>query len=205
MQAEVRQTLNRYAVSVIVATFVTAALILIMQLAIDSDDVAVAESRHVFLDPVTPVIKEPPPEPRDRIPPRPKPPLPPPDVTVPDFGPVPTGFGGPVVSLPPPGRDLRVTSGYGDGDMLPIMTVPPEYPDRLAASGTEGWVLVEFSVDELGRVVAPRVLESYPSRGFDRAALKAVQRYKYKPRVVNGATVPVHGVRQRIVFSLAEA
>ncbi len=92
--------------------------------------------------------------------------------------------------------------GMAAGDLLPIMTMPPEYPERLRGRAIEGWVIVEFVVDELGRVRSPRIVEGYPASVFDRAALNAVSRYKYKPRVVNGAAVPVSGVRQRIVFNL---
>ena len=89
--------------------------------------------------------------------------------------------------------------------MVPVMAVAPEYPTRQLYQGVEGWVLVEFDVDRLGRVVAPRVIAAQPARVFDRAALRAVKRYKYRPRVINGQPVDVQGVRQRIVFELTGA
>ncbi|MEM7078856.1 MAG: TonB family protein [Pseudomonadota bacterium] len=93
-------------------------------------------------------------------------------------------------------------AGRADGDVIPVLTVAPDYPQRELTRGVEGWVLIEFSVDELGRVVNPQIIMSHPGNGFNRAALKAVSRYKYKPRVVNGMAVPVHGVRQKITFNL---
>ena len=114
-------------------------------------------------------------------------------------------IGGDITTIPGPTADPGPVSGGGmaDGDILPVMTVPPEYPQRMLARGVEGWVLVEFTVDELGRVTLPRVLEAQPSSGFNQAAVKAVLRYKYKPRVVDGHAVPVQGVRQRIHFNVS--
>lgn len=104
----------------------------------------------------------------------------------------------PAISLKDIGDTTRI-----DGDPLPIFTVAPEYPQRPLSQGIEGWVVVEFLIDELGRVQDARVIDAQPQRVFDRAALKAVERYKYKPKVLHGKAMPVHGVRQRIVFDLS--
>ncbi len=197
--------LKRYALSTTAATFVTGVLVLIMHYAIHADDVQIADPEPRPILSFLPEIEEPPLLVRPPIPPKPEPPQPPPVAKVPKFQPVATGGGIPGPTPPPTGRDVTPTPGAAEGDLLPIMTVPPEYPERMASRGTEGWVIVEFTVDELGRVVAPRVIESFPSRGFDKAALRAVLRYKYKPRVVNGSAVAVRGVRQRIVFNMSQA
>jgi protein TonB len=89
-----------------------------------------------------------------------------------------------------------------DGNFLPIVTVAPEYPRRMAARGIEGWVLLTFMVDELGRVLNPSVVDAEPSSGFNKAALTAIARFKFKPQVVNGVPMAVPGVQQRIVFQL---
>lgn len=89
-----------------------------------------------------------------------------------------------------------------EGDAMPLVTSPPEYPPALAKRGVEGWVVVEFSIDTLGRVINPFVVEGQPKGAFDRAALRAIQRYKYKPKVLNGEGVTVSGMRQRILFDL---
>jgi protein TonB len=41
-----------------------------------------------------------------------------------------------------------------------------------------------------------------PSSGFNKAALTAIARFKFKPQVVNGVPMAVPGVQQRIVFQL---
>ncbi len=102
------------------------------------------------------------------------------------------------------GDKPRITLAlYGaEGEAVPLVTSPPEYPPNLAKRGVEGWVVVEFSIDPLGRVFDPYVIEGQPKGAFDKAALRAIQRYKYKPKVLNGEGVPVSGVRQRILFEL---
>ena len=85
---------------------------------------------------------------------------------------------------------------------MPIVTVAPTYPRRMAARGIEGWVLLGFSVDQLGRVQNPQVIDAQPANGFNRAAIDAVSRYKYKPKVFDGKALWVHGVQTRMTFQL---
>ena len=75
----------------------------------------------------------------------------------------------------------------------------------MASRGIEGWVLLAFTVDELGRVVDPRVVDAQPQSKFKKAALNAITRFKFKPQVVDGTAIAVPGVQQRIVFQLAES
>jgi protein TonB len=57
-------------------------------------------------------------------------------------------------------------------------------------------------VTKLGTVRDPRVIEAQPEGIFDQAAMDAVLKFKYKPRVVNGETVEVEGVQNRLTFEL---
>lgn len=98
--------------------------------------------------------------------------------------------------------DPQVGLGIPDGDVLPIAKVSPVYPQRARSRGVEGYVIVEFTVDELGRVIDVRVVEAQPSSIFDRAAVDAVRRFKYKPRVINGEATAVTGVQHRLTFEL---
>jgi protein TonB len=69
-----------------------------------------------------------------------------------------------------------------DPDALtPISRETPSYPFAALSRGVEGSVLLEYTVDERGRVVAPRVLEATPSGVFERAALRALSRWRYEP------------------------
>ena len=61
-----------------------------------------------------------------------------------------------------------------------IKRVNPEYPFAALNRGVRGSVLVEYTVDERGRVVAPRILEAQPPGVFDGAALGALSRWRYE-------------------------
>ena len=76
-----------------------------------------------------------------------------------------------------------------DRDFVPLSRQPPQYPYQAARRGTEGWVRVSFEVTETGTVEDVVVLESDPPGVFDRAAIKAVYRWRFKPRMVNGSAV----------------
>jgi protein TonB len=91
-----------------------------------------------------------------------------------------------------------------DGDMLAIVRVLPRYPSRALSRGIEGWVLMEFAIDELGLAVNPVVIESEPPGIFDRAALSAVKRWKYRPMIEDGRPRMRPGVRQLISFEIAK-
>ncbi len=103
----------------------------------------------------------------------------------------------------PPKRDPDLSFSQ-DGEYLPITRVQPIYPRRALSRGLEGYVLVEFVVTETGTVRDPVVLLADPPGYFDRAALNAVLKFKYKPRVVDGVAMDVPGVRTRIVFEIAD-
>ena len=92
-----------------------------------------------------------------------------------------------------------------EGDVrLPIVKVSPIYPDRALKEGIEGHVLLEFVVTETGAVRDAVVLEANPSGVFDEAALKAVGKFKYKPRIVAGKPVETTGVRNRFAFEISD-
>jgi len=90
---------------------------------------------------------------------------------------------------------------FSDGEYMPIVQVAPQYPRRAAERGLEGYVTLEFTVTRQGTVRDPVVIESTSSI-FDRAAIDAVLRFRYRPRVIDGEPVEVPGVRFRITFEL---
>lgn len=104
------------------------------------------------------------------------------------------------------GADLNIDSGLsgsgGDGEYLPIVKVAPQYPRRAAQKGIEGYVVVEFTVSTLGTVKDVKVIEADPPNIFNRAAMNAAKKFKYKPKIENGKAVEVPGVRNIIRFEL---
>ena len=89
-----------------------------------------------------------------------------------------------------------------DGDYLPIVKVAAVYPRRAQSRGIEGYVVVEFTVTKTGAVTNPLVVKAEPEGIFDRAALDAVVKFKYKPRVVDGVAMAVAGVQNKISFEI---
>ena len=98
--------------------------------------------------------------------------------------------------------DTSAGLSASDGEYLPIFKVAPVYPSRAQTRGTEGWVLLQFTVTESGAVIDPIVIDAEPKGVFDRAASKAVERFKYKPRVINGKAQVVKGVQHLVTFEL---
>ena len=96
----------------------------------------------------------------------------------------------------------RRSGVFMDGSYVPILQVPPQYPRRAAERGIEGSVVLKYVVTEVGSVRDPEVIQSIPQGIFDRAAIRAALRYKYKPLIRDGNAVEVEGVTQRITFVL---
>jgi protein TonB len=92
--------------------------------------------------------------------------------------------------------------GGSDRDIVPLVRVDPDYPPRAKQQGIEGWVDVEFTISPAGTVQDARVLEARPAFVFDRAALDAVRRWRYNPKLVNGVPVARPGVQVRLRFEL---
>jgi periplasmic protein TonB len=91
--------------------------------------------------------------------------------------------------------------GMFDGDILPLQRIPPQYPRDAARSGVTGWVQLEVLVNADGSVRSARVTDSKPRGIFEAAAVAAVLRWKFKPKVVNGKPVEQRG-QQKIEFNL---
>jgi len=89
-----------------------------------------------------------------------------------------------------------------DGEYLPIVKVQASYPRRALQRGIEGYVVVQFTVTRQGTVRDPVVVEAEPANIFDKAAMDAVLKFKYKPRVIDGNAVEVEGVQNRITFEI---
>lgn len=97
----------------------------------------------------------------------------------------------------------RLTTWSDNQEYSPLLKVSPRYPLRAARSGWEGYVIVEFTVDETGRTRDAYVIES-TSSVFEDSALEAVSQFRYIPRIVDGERVPVQDVRNKLTFELPD-
>ncbi|MDZ7643671.1 MAG: energy transducer TonB [Woeseiaceae bacterium] len=200
--------IGRYVFAIVVGSIVTLGLLFVMHLLIESGQSALTEPRQrhtlefvrvkrneqVNTEDTTPDKPPPPPE----VPPE----TPPQDMD--DINP-----DAPTINVAPPTVSNDVDLGgpggmnVAEGDYLPIVRVAPVYPSRALSRGIEGFVDMSFTVTTAGTVKDPIVLQSTSSL-FERAATRAVLKFKYKPRVVDGQPVEVPGVKTRITFKIEE-
>ena len=196
----------RYAFGVALGALVTFVLFMIMQAVIANDEAKLDEGAKGKLLDMVRLEDDQEIEVKQRKPKPPPPPdEPPPDMPKPQFesSDVSTGVDIGAVDV---NVDLNVGGGgfSSDGEYLPIVKVAPVYPRRAQTRGIEGFVLLEFIVTKTGAVTNPVVIEAKPPGIFDRAAINAALKFKYKPKVVNGAAIDVAGVRNKITFELAD-
>ena len=81
--------------------------------------------------------------------------------------------------------------------------IPPMYPQKELVRKTEGWVKLLIDVNEFGAVSSATVLQAKPARAFNAAAIKAVRKWKFHPKVVDGKAIPFQ-VTQTIEFNINE-
>ena len=142
---------------------------------------------------------------------KPKPP-PPPDA------PPPPAAAEPDTSYADPGLDFGIgnvdvgssvdagLSGPGslvqDGDAAPVFRIEPRYPIKAARDGKEGYVVLSFTINEIGGVDDVKVIEAQPKRLFDKEARRALKRWKYKPKMEDGKPLKVLNQTVRLDFNL---
>jgi protein TonB len=100
------------------------------------------------------------------------------------------------------GKATSLGAGGGDSDVVPLVRVDPQYPPKARQRRIEGWVEIEFTIGPAGTVENPKVIGAYPPTVFEQAALRAVRRWRYNPKVVDGVAVKRPGVQVRLRFEL---
>ena len=88
-----------------------------------------------------------------------------------------------------------------DGIFL-MVKAEPKYPRKAKRKKITGFVKLEYDVSAIGMPENIRIIESEPAKTFDKAALDAVSKYRYKPRISNGSLVSVKNVVGRVDFAL---
>jgi len=200
--------LGRYVISIVVGSAVTISLLFVMQLLIVTGKQALTDPRERHKLEFVRVKRNENLNVEDIIPEKPpKPPETPPETPPQDMDNI--NPDAPSINVAPPSVSANTNIGgpggmnIAEGDYLPIVRVAPVYPARALSRGLEGFVDLSFTVTTAGTVEDPIVLQSTSSL-FERAAIRAVLKFKYKPRVVDGVPVNVPGVKTRISFQLEE-
>ncbi|MAT51954.1 MAG: energy transducer TonB [Porticoccaceae bacterium] len=107
------------------------------------------------------------------------------------------------MAAPQLGGDLQVGLGgfARDSDYIPVYVPQPQYPRRAQSRGVSGYAVVEVIITTSGAVRDPKLIEEYPENyGFGRAAVRAAEKLKYNPRVVDGVPQEVPGVLYKFSF-----
>ena len=81
-----------------------------------------------------------------------------------------------------------------DSALTPMVQIKPVYPSSARRMKVEGYVKVELNVDATGRVLSTKILKSVPEGVFDKSVKKAIRRWKFRPKTVNGVAVTQTGV-----------
>ncbi|MFT6268486.1 MAG: protein TonB [Alphaproteobacteria bacterium] len=199
----------RFIASIFLGAFVAFSLFILMAKLVENNGVA---NKPLAPPPVIDIIMANPDENTNTRVRRPPPPPPPPqeppkvEMIVPDDAePDANAF-----SLNIPGVDTGSVGvsigGVGammrDGDATPIVRIDPKYPPEAARDGKEGWVELSFTINEVGGVEDVEVLQADPKRIFDREAKRALKKWKYRPKVVDGIAQRQPGLKVRLDFTL---
>jgi TonB family protein len=96
----------------------------------------------------------------------------------------------PVPTIPPvpPAKKIRVSSGVAASRL--IQQPPPLYPKQATEQKTQGTVLMAATIGTDGRVLSLDVMHS-AGPAFDKAAIEAVRRWRYRPMILDGVPVQV--------------
>ncbi len=197
---------TRYLIGVGLGSVVTFLLFFLMQAVIATDEARLDEGAKGKLLDFVRLEEDQELQTKQRKPKPPPPPdEPPPDMPKPEFESSDISQGVDVGAVDVD-VNLNVEGGgfSSDGEYLPIVKVNPQYPRRAQTRGIEGYVLLEYIVTKTGAVRDPVVIEAKPPGIFNRAAINAALKYKYKPKVVNGEPIDVAGVKTRITFEMAD-
>ena len=98
----------------------------------------------------------------------------------------------PVVKLDELKEGEIVPLEFVDKQPTAVRRVPAVYPKFAGARTIEGTVVVNALVSEAGSVVKTEIAKGMKTyAGFDQAALRAVQQWKFEPAEVKGIRVKV--------------
>jgi protein TonB len=197
----------RIGISGALGILVTLSLVILMYKLIDSgvkeldekEGIKIPDFLHVERETTTNAKKTEVKKPDDPEPPPPDIPQDQIDIEVPDSA---VNISAPVVAVNP-------NAGLGnfarDSDFIPVYIPQPQYPRRAQTRGKEGYAVVEVIITTTGGVRDPKMIEEFPEGwGFGRAALKAADKLKYNPRVVDGVGQEVPGVLYKFSFQMAQ-
>lgn len=97
--------------------------------------------------------------------------------------------------------DAQVGMGFGDGDVIPLVRMPAQYPSKAKRRNIEGFVKARLEVNAQGTVDSVEIVEAKPRGVFERSAIRALYKYKFKPQMIDGKPQP-QTVTQTLEYTL---
>ncbi|NVJ59653.1 MAG: energy transducer TonB [Gammaproteobacteria bacterium] len=91
-----------------------------------------------------------------------------------------------------------------DGEAIPLVIIEPQYPRKALMDGIEGFVRFRFTVKADGYAKDVEIVDANPRRLFDREARRAIYKWRFKPRVVDGKAVEQANMYYTLEFKLAQ-
>ena len=90
----------------------------------------------------------------------------------------------------------------GENEYKIVKVYPPVFPEDLRRQNIEGWVIVEFSLNEQGLVDKAEVIDELPTDVFSEEALKSVRKTVYRAATKNGQPIRTDGIQTKVSFKL---
>lgn len=109
----------------------------------------------------------------------------------------------PVLSIAS-GGGIKLEHKVSDKQARPIVRINPKYPLEAVTNGIEGYVVLSFNINEIGQVTNVNVVDAEPKRIFNKAAKRALKKWKYQAKVVDGKSIAQENLTVKLDFSMAQ-
>lgn len=198
--------ITRFFTAATAGIIMTTILIFVMHYLIEVSEAVESMPRQRMLLTFLPQLDDTPVQPHEPPPVRPDPPLAPPPLIPPTESSSETpGIGIPIAPPHPPVRqNVPAVLGNTNGPLFNIIAVQPNYPLAASQRGQEGYVIVSFDVTEMGAVSNVVIIET-SSSVFNKSAIDAAYRFRYKARMVDGVPYASSGLRKRFKFKMEQS
>jgi len=97
--------------------------------------------------------------------------------------------------------EIKIGNGSNDFPIAQYL-INAQYPRTALQRGIEGYVDLRFDVNEQGQTKNISVLAAEPEGIFERAAVKAVSKWRYQPKTIDGVPQYFSGVTNRVRFQM---
>ena len=102
-----------------------------------------------------------------------------------------------IITVPPPSvvnlNIAKIKPAYNiyelDNPLTPLVMTQPIYPMRARQRGIEGWVKVQFVINEEGNTESIRIIKAEPESIFNKNVIRCVSSWRFSPGTIDGIKV----------------